>query len=323
MERFTRLGEETIYAAHKIVSDHQQARMEPEHLMMAILGQKESPVHSALQQMNIQTLTLETRLVELIRRMPKAQPGAADVYLSYNCEQVIRKAEREADKLRDEYLNPEHLLLGIVQQNGTEVYQQLRKVGVTARALIAVMENVRSGQRITSRGDQISTEKTENSNIDEYCVNLVELAKANKFDPVIGRDEEVRRVIQVLSRRTKNNPLLTGEPGVGKTAIIEGLALRIHHGDVPESLKNSRLLSLDLAAMIAGAKYRGEFEDRLKGLLKELENSSANNILFIDELHTLVGAGASEGSSGCLKYVKTGIGQGNFAVCGCHNSERV
>lgn len=316
MERFTRLGEETIYVAHKIVSENQQSRMEPEHLMLAILSQKESPVYSLFQQMNVQVPILENSLNDAVRHIPKTPSGSSDVYLSYNCEQVIRKAEREADKLRDAYLNPEHMLLGIAQQSGTEAFKCLRKVGVTAKALVAVIEKFRSGKRITQRGEHIPTENLESSNIDEYCVNLVTLAKDNKFDPVIGRDEEVRRVIQVLSRRTKNNPLLVGEPGVGKTAIIEGLALRIHHGDVPESLKNSRLLSLDLAAMIAGAKYRGEFEDRLKGLLKELEASTDNNILFIDELHTLVGAGASEGALDASNMLKPALARGVLRCVG-------
>ncbi len=311
MERFTRQGEEIIYTAHSIVSDNSQQRMEPEHLLLALLRQKEGVIPQVFQHLEEKFGVLEKDLASYIMRYPKGRSSEKEVYLSYSCEQIILKAEHEAEQLRDEYLNPEHLLLGIQAHTGTEASNLLRHLGIDSKRVQTIIEKAREGQRITSRD-----EEEEDTMITEFCQNLVDLAKENKFDPVIGRDEEVRRVIQVLSRRTKNNPVLIGEPGVGKTAIIEGLAQRIYHGDVPETIKGNNLLSLDLAAMVAGAKYRGEFEDRLKKLLREIEDSPANNILFIDELHTLVGAGASEGSLDASNMLKPALARGVLRCVG-------
>ncbi|MBU3916860.1 AAA family ATPase, partial [bacterium] len=307
MERFTRLAEETIYTAHRIVSESSQQRMEAEHLLLALLEQQEGIVSEIFKKTKSGTKALESDLYDYIERLEKKSLKNEEVYLSHSCEQIIKKAEYEADQLRDEYLNPEHLLLGIIAHTGTTASSMLRKKGIDSKKIQAVIKESREGERITSRGE---TEVKEDKMLNQFCQNLVELAGKNKFDPVIGRDKEVRRVIQVLSRRTKNNPVLIGDPGVGKTAIIEGLAQRIYHEDIPESLKGSRLLSLDLAAMVAGAKYRGEFEDRLKSLLKEIEESKENNILFIDELHTLVGAGASEGALDASNMLKPALARG-------------
>ncbi len=307
MERFTRLGEECIYIAHKIVSDNSQQRMEAEHLLLALLRLEKGVVPLVLKKSETRIQQLETDLLSYIKRYEKNSSGNNEVYLSYSCEQIIKKAEIEADQLRDEFLNPEHLLLGVMAHTGTQAATLLRSVKVNARLIRESIGEARNGQRITSRE---SEDEAKVEMVSEYCQNLVDMAKENKFDPVIGRDEEVRRVVQVLSRRTKNNPVLIGEPGVGKTAIIEGLAQRIYQGDVPMTLKESNLLSLDLAAMVAGAKYRGEFEDRLKKLLKEIEESAENNILFIDELHTLVGAGASEGALDASNMLKPALARG-------------
>jgi len=309
MERFTRMGEEAIFTAHKIVIDHSQQRMEAEHLLMALLQQKNSLVTNTIPKAKAKSIIAS--LERFLKRSPRSTSGSEDVYLSYNCEQIIRKSEQEADRMRDEFLNPEHLLLGIASIPAIEASRQLKIAGLEKKTLVPLINKAREGERITEKGEAV-----EGSKISDYCQDLILLAKDNKFDPVIGRDEEVRRVIQVLSRRTKNNPVLIGEPGVGKTAIIEGLATRICHGDVPDSIKNSRLLSLDLAGMIAGAKYRGEFEDRLKGLLKEIEVSKDNNILFIDELHTLVGAGASEGALDASNMLKPALARGILRCVG-------
>jgi len=313
MERFTRLGEETIYIAHKIVSDNSQQRMEAEHLLLALLRLEKGVVPLALKKPEGKIQLLETDLKTFIKRYGKNSSANNEVYLSHSCEQIIKKAEIEADQLRDEYLNPEHLLLGILAHTGTQAATLLRGAQVNAKRIRDRITEFRNGQRITSREEE---EEARVEMVSEYCQNLVEMARENKFDPVIGRDEEVRRVVQVLSRRTKNNPVLIGEPGVGKTAIIEGLAQRIYQGDVPMTLKDSSLLSLDLAAMVAGAKYRGEFEDRLKKLLKEIEESTENNILFIDELHTLVGAGASEGALDASNMLKPALARGVLRCVG-------
>ncbi len=305
MERFTRLGEETIYTAHRVVSENMQQRMEAEHLLLAILGQQEGIISKILKKDKETVKALEADLDDHIRSLNGNKSTSTEVYLSHSCEQIIKKAEQELELLKDNYLNPEHLLLGIINHTGTKASRLLRKAGITYKSTLANIQQVRVGKRITTRG-----EPAEESMVEEYCQNLVNHAKLNKFDPVIGRDEEIRRVIQVLSRRTKNNPVLIGEPGVGKTAIIEGLAQRIYHQDVPETLKDGKLLALDLAAMVAGAKYRGEFEDRLKKLLKEIEESDDNYVLFIDELHTLVGAGASEGALDASNMLKPALARG-------------
>ncbi len=309
MERFTRLGEESIYAAHRIVSESQQQRMEAEHLLLALLSQNEGIVAQILEKVGDAIQALEADLEDHIHTLAKSRTAGSEVYLSHSCEQIIKKAEMEAEQLKDDYLNPEHLLLGVIAHTGTKASSLLRRAGVTYKMVESEIRRHREGKRITTRGEPV-----EESMVSEYCQNLVEFAQNNKFDPVIGRDEEIRRVIQVLSRRTKNNPVLIGEPGVGKTAIIEGLAQRIYHEDVPETLKKSNLLSMDLAAMVAGAKYRGEFEDRLKKLLRELEESEESNILFIDELHTLVGAGASEGALDASNMLKPALARG-FLHC--------
>lgn len=312
MERFTRPAEEAIYLAHRIVSEHSQQKMEAEHLLLALIRLGEGALPQVLAQTKLDKKSLDEELERHITNLDPSTSSNKDVYLSYSCEQCIRKAEYEADRMRDEFLGPEHLVLGVLANTGTEASTILRGQGLDLKTLTRVIEQVRGGQRITSRGGDPS----ELENVNQYCNDLVTMARENKFDPVIGRDEEVRRVIQVLSRRSKNNPVLIGEPGVGKTAIIEGLAQRIYQGDVPENMKNASLMSLDLAAMVAGAKYRGEFEDRLKSLLREIETAGRHIILFIDELHTLVGAGASEGALDASNMLKPALARGVLRCVG-------
>ncbi|PCI30595.1 MAG: type VI secretion system ATPase TssH [SAR324 cluster bacterium] len=312
MNRFTRLAEEVVYASHKIVTDAGQQRLEVEHLLLALLRHKEGLLPQVFEQIEIDRKLLIADLTQYLQGLKSVKSNNENVFISYSCEQMIRKAELEADRMRDEYLNPEHLLLGILMHTGTEAASFLKLRKVEFQATLKAVTDLRKGKRIKDRED----ETNEGGMISEFCQDIVELARRNKFDPVIGRDEEVRRVIQVLSRRTKNNPILIGEPGVGKTAIIEGLAQRIYLGDVPDSMKKSKILSLDLAGMVAGAKYRGEFEDRLKGLLNEIENSDENNILFIDEIHTLVGAGASEGALDASNMLKPLLARGELRCVG-------
>ena len=241
LERFTRPAEEAIYLAHRIVSENRQQKMEAEHLLLSLLRLGEGGLNEILGQLKLDKKALEEELQRYLEKLDPATSQGKDVYLSYSCEQCIRKAEYEADRMRDEFLGPEHLVLGILANTGTEASTILRGQGLDLKSLTKTIEAFRGGKRITSRGGN----PAELENVNLYCRDFVALARENKFDPVIGRDEEVRRVIQVLSRRSKNNPVLIGEPGVGKTAIIEGLAQRIYQGDVPENMKNASLMALD------------------------------------------------------------------------------
>jgi len=312
MDRFTRMAEECIYSAHRITVDHKQQKMEVEHLLLALLHQQEGVLIEALNRLEIDRDVPISVAEDRIKKFEKLSEPNDKVYLSTGCEECVARAEHEADRMTDEYVGSEHLMLGILSEDKLVLNKALKEYGISTKVLLPIIQELRKGKRITSRHDEGQMAGI----IKEYCVDYIKLAKANKFDPVIGRDEEVRRVIQVLARRTKNNPVLIGEPGVGKTAIIEGLAQRIHHGDVPEILKGSRLAGLDLAAMIAGSKFRGEFEERLKNLLNEVENSKDNIILFIDELHTLVGAGASDGSMDASNMLKPALARGMLRCVG-------
>ena len=309
MKKFTKLGQEVIYSAHKIVSEHQQDRMEPEHLLLSILEQNSGPILKIFKQLRLDRKHLHTYLYQKISRINKKIDEEAEVYLSKTCEGIVTKAEESLILTQSKKIGPVNLLIGIIRGSSSDAYYQLRSKGISEERVVDFYLKL-------DPKDKKSEELDEKSMIVKYCQNLVKDAQSNKFDPVIGRDEEVRRVIEVLSRRTKNNPVLIGEPGVGKTAIIEGLAYRIHLGDVPETLKNKHLLSLDLGSLIAGAKYRGDFEDRLKALLNEIEGASEDYILFIDELHTLVGAGASEGALDASNMFKPALTRGELRCVG-------
>jgi ATP-dependent Clp protease ATP-binding subunit ClpB len=285
LDKLTLKTQEAFEDAQKIMSEYSNQQMEGEHLLLGLLRQDEGLVRQILKKLEIDLVKLKDQVQTAVDRLPKVR-GAGGAYVSQGLSQIIDLAWKEAERLKDEYLSTEHILLGMVASREGEAGKILRANGVTQDRVYKIMVEIRGTQRVT---DQNPEDKYQS--LARFTRDLTELARKGKMDPVIGRDEEIRRVVQVLSRRTKNNPVLIGEPGVGKTAIVEGLAQRIVSGDVPESLKNKRLLSLDIGAMIAGSKYRGEFEDRLKAVLKEISEAQGEIVLFIDELHTLVGAG--------------------------------
>lgn len=308
-DRFTIRGQEAIQAAIGLAEKEQNQQVEPEHILAAMLEQKEGVVRPILGKIGANSAPILTELQAAIEKFPKVSGGQQ--YFSSRTNTLFQTVQKEAEKLQDEYISTEHLLLGIASEKEGDAGRILRSNGVTREDLEKVIAEMRGGSRITDQNAEENFQALE-----KYALDLTDRARKGKLDPVIGRDDEIRRTIQILSRRTKNNPVLIGEPGVGKTAIVEGLAQRIVSGDVPETLKNKRLVSLDLGAMLAGAKYRGEFEDRLKAVLKEIEKAEGQIILFIDELHTLVGAGASEGAIDASNMLKPALARGTLRAVG-------
>jgi ATP-dependent Clp protease ATP-binding subunit ClpB len=310
LDKFTVKAQEAIQAAQSLADQHEHQAVEPEHVLAALLQQREGVVGPILGKLGVRLDALSSQLEGELARMPKVRGGGGQ-YLGERLRSALERAQREAERLKDEYVSTEHLLIGIAQDRDGAAGRALAAGGVTPDAIYKALVDVRGTQRVT---DPNPEEKYQA--LQKYSRDLTEAARKGKLDPVIGRDEEIRRVIQVLSRRTKNNPVLIGEPGVGKTAIVEGLAQRIVAGDVPEGLKDKRLVALDIGAMVAGSKYRGEFEDRLKAVLKEITEAAGQIICFIDELHTLVGAGAAEGAVDAANMLKPALARGELRCVG-------
>ncbi|HNS01682.1 MAG TPA: ATP-dependent chaperone ClpB [Anaerolineae bacterium] len=311
LDKFTQKAQEAIFEAQSLAESYYHAQVEPEHLLLALLQQADGVAPQIVMGLGRNPQQLAGQVEAELNRRPKVYGGAAQVGGSQALQRALQAAQGEAEAMKDDYVSTEHLLLALAGKGGEGAHKLLAAAGVTRDAILHALQGIRGSQRVTSQNPETTYQA-----LQKYGRDLTELARKGKLDPVIGRDEEIRRVIQILSRRTKNNPVLIGEPGVGKTAIAEGLALRIVRGDVPTGLQDKRIVALDMGSLVAGAKFRGEFEERLKAVLKEVTESDGQVILFIDELHTVVGAGAAEGALDAGNMLKPLLARGELHTIG-------
>ncbi|MCL2382344.1 MAG: AAA family ATPase, partial [Treponema sp.] len=309
-EKLTIKAQEALNEASSIAQKGDHSQIDVEHILLALLRQQDGIVPPIVEKIGADVASLTKSVQALTEKQPKIYGEAAQLYFASAASKVLAKAETEAAALKDEFVSAEHILTAIAAGEG-KAAELLKKAGITKNAILGALKQVRGNTRVTDQNPEGKYQV-----LDKYCRDLTALARQEKLDPVIGRDEEIRRCMQVLSRRTKNNPVIIGEPGVGKTAIVEGLARRIVEGDVPEGLKGKKLLAMDIGALVAGAKFRGEFEERLKAVIHEVQASDGGIILFIDELHTLVGAGAGEGATDASNLLKPALSRGELRCIG-------